>query len=191
MEAAQRGLPWMPARVWGGSDIGPFHPGEPLPSDANGGPIWRIPAADIDWALVHVPYSSPRGDLAIGGQAYDVMMVQASRRVIATAERIVPLSELQATWNGRIAPHYDCDFVVECRYGAHPTACYPFYVRDVPHLIEYFETAETDLSAYLQRWLADDEEAYRASHGVDRLLDLERRNAVASLCAAAYAGMSA
>lgn len=185
MEAAERGLPWLPVRAWGGSDIAPHHPGAQIRESNGAGPLWRVPALEVDWALVHVPYATMRGDLALSGEGYDGAIVRSAKHVIATTERLVSAAELTRSRNGTTIARYRCDAVVELPYGAHPTSCFPFYVQDVPYLLDYMEANE-DGAAELTAQVHDDERSYREALGVSRLVDLGRRMSLARRAADLY-----
>lgn len=177
-EATERGLPWMPTRAWTGSDIGPYHPGEVLDTGAEE-KLFKAPALQLDWVLVHVPYASAAGDLVMLGEAYDAVMIKSATHVLATTETIIPKSEIAARWGGRTAARYFCDYVIELPFGAHPTSCYPAYVQDVHHLLEYMDAVDTDLNSYVDRYIEPAEDQYLDGIGADRLLELQQRMSLA------------
>ncbi|MDE3074885.1 MAG: CoA transferase subunit A, partial [Chloroflexota bacterium] len=81
----------MPLAGLAGSDL-PKASGFAVVADPYGGKeVVVIPAIRPDVALIHVQEADERGNLRIFGSPYeDVLLAKASRRVIATAERIVP-----------------------------------------------------------------------------------------------------
>lgn len=186
LEARQRLQPWIPVRAWLGSDIEPYHPGEPMDM-GDGTSMWKVPALPLDWAIVHVPYATAAGDLALPGECYDALMVGAADHVIATTEQIVDQATLAERFNGRTIARYEVDHVLEVPYGAHPSSCFPFYVQDAAHLIDYTESAENDdFGTYRREWLGGSEQGYLDRVGCDRLADLTQSMSLAQRAAAIY-----
>lgn len=185
MEAAERGLPWLPTRAWIGSDIEPYHPGSPFDA-GNGEHLWKVPALKLDWALVHVPFATEDGDLVLIGEGYDALMVKSASHVIATAEQLVPKADIAARWSGRTVARYTCDHVIELPYGAHPSGCFPFYVQDVPHLLTYMNAIENGFDSYRNAHLQEDETSYLSEIGATRLLHLRQRMSMAMRVAESY-----
>ena len=180
-EAAERGLPYLPTRAWTGSDMGSHHPGDPV-EGTDGEMLWAAPALVLDWALVHVPYATPQGDLVLLGESYDSVMVKSADRVMATAERIIPKSEVAEKWGGRTAARYIGDFIMEVPFGAHPTSCYPFYAQDAEYLLDYMDSAPpaaATTKSVAAEWLSKDEHSYQDEVGVARLSLAARRMALA------------
>lgn len=72
--------------------------------------------------------------------------IRASKHVIAIVERLLPTAELQIMEPN--IPYFWVEAVVELPYGAHPTACYPFYAYDRAHLAEYYRLAQAGPEAF-------------------------------------------
>ena len=81
---------------------------------------------------------------------------------------------------GVTVPAHVVAAVVEVPFGAHPSSCYPGYAYDRPHLAEYVAAATAGpdaVTAYLERYVLAEEDAYRAlvgSGAAHRLVDLGR-----------------
>jgi glutaconate CoA-transferase subunit A len=183
LEAAERGLPGMPARAWLGSDMQSHHPGHPI--EIQGESLWFTPAITPDWALVHVPVATARGDLGIAGEAYDATLVKAAVRVIASTEKVISARELRRNWNGRTVHRYASDFVVEAPFGAHPTSCFPNYVQDVPALVDYMSSVQSP-DFHPSQVVRNSEDEYLNSIAPKDLLHLQRRMSLAVRLAHKY-----
>jgi glutaconate CoA-transferase, subunit A len=71
--------------------------------------------------------------------------------VIATVEDIVPSEQL--TEVGVTIPYFYVTALAEVAYGAHPTACYPFYAYDRQHTAEYYRFASDGAEAFRDLYL--------------------------------------
>ena len=77
--------------------------------------------------------------------------------MLATVERLVPTEQLAEM--GVTIPYFYVTALTEVHYGAHPTACYPFYAYDRRHTAHYYqvagESAEAFRDHYLQPYVHD------------------------------------
>jgi glutaconate CoA-transferase subunit A len=174
LRAAEFGLPFLPVRGVKGSDIRGLHPeyGE-VTCPFTGETLVAVPPLRPDVALIHAPVGDRRGNLHLD-QPYvlDERFAAASRNVVATVDRLVGSSELQAA--GITIPAHLVAAVAEVPYGAHPTSCYPGYAYDRPHLAAYVKAATTGgdaLAEYLDTYVTGvpDEEGYRKVVGSEEL----------------------
>jgi len=83
----------------------------------------------------------------------DALLAQASRVVIASAERIVPLADLRSATEGVVLEGIHVTGLVEIPGGAHPTLARGAYEVDAKHLEEYASAARDDatFAEYLAR----------------------------------------
>jgi glutaconate CoA-transferase subunit A len=103
-----------------------------------------IPAIRPDVCLLHVQEATAEGDLRIRGAHYeDILLVKASRRVIASAERIVPRTALEAAPELTSLPGFLVDAVVEAPKGAWPSSCHGCYSYDSEYLTQYAAAARS------------------------------------------------
>ena len=110
----------------------------------SGEEVAAIPAIRPDVALIHVQAASAEGNLRIDGAHYeDVLLAKASRRVIASAERLLPRSEFQARPELTSLPAFLVEAVVEAPRGAWPTSCHGCYSYDAEYLANYARAART------------------------------------------------
>lgn len=138
LEAAARGLPYLPTRTAAGSDVVATNPRLAIAEDPFGsGAVVLACAIPIDLALLHVPAASPVGDLFHDGDpGVDDLLVRAARRVVVSTDTRVdrPASDasISRLWVDRI---------VDLPGGSWPTPC--------------IETEPGDPSA-AHRWVAAD-----------------------------------
>jgi glutaconate CoA-transferase subunit A len=104
-----------------------------------------------DVALFHAQQADRAGNVSCGYDAEALILAEASRRVIVTAEAIVDkVSEKDAT--GAFIPGIHVDAVVHARFGAHPGGCTGLYGPDKAHMARYVAAAQDDatFAEYLQ-----------------------------------------
>lgn len=93
-----------------------------------------------DVCLVHALRADCEGNVDLGRANDDVILAEASARVIVTAEEIVERVERPA--HGGFLPGILVDAVVEAPFGAHPAAFPGRYPVDRESLAEYCEAAK-------------------------------------------------
>ena len=160
LDAAARGLGFLPWRGGVGTDLPKLNPDYVLFNDPiNGEPYLAAPALHAHWAVIHVGQADVFGNGQHGGARFgDRLLSRAAERVILTAERIVPNSEIRKDpWATSIAY---ADAVVEAPYGCHPYASHGFYVEDeeairayVQASISYRKDEMKEWNAYLAEWV--------------------------------------
>ena len=160
LDAAARGLGFLPWRGGVGTDLPKLNPDYVLFNDPiNGEPYLAAPALHAHWAIIHVGQADVFGNGQHGGARFgDRLLSRAAERVILTAERIVPNSEIRKDpWATSIAY---ADAVVEAPYGCHPYASHGFYVEDeeairayVKASISYRKDEMKEWNAYLDEWV--------------------------------------
>ncbi len=140
LEASTRALPFMPARGLTGTNTLDFHPAKQI-DGANGEKLLSLPPIRPNVMLIHAQWADRDGNLLIEGDGYDTELLKASEKVVATVEKIVGRRELVQL--GKLTlPRYSVSALVELPFGAHPCSCYPWYVHDLWHLMEYVDLAQ-------------------------------------------------
>ena len=182
LDAAARGLGFLPWRGGVGTSIPVLNPDYvPFNDPINGEPYLAVPALHADWAILHVGQADAYGNGQHGGARFgDRLLSRAAERVMLTAERIVPNSEIRKNpWATSVAY---ADVVVEAPYGAHPFASHGFYVEDEEGLQDYvaasvaYRKREMDKwNAYLEQWVTavPNHNAYLSKLNAERLSKLE------------------
>jgi glutaconate CoA-transferase, subunit A len=154
LRAAIEGLPFMPVRSARGTGFIGLHPEfRTMICPFSGDELLLVPALAPDIAVLHAQYGDAHGNLRIEGPPVaDLLFARASRSVIATVERLVSTDELAAL-GGPNVPYFYVSAVAEVPFGAHPTACYPFYAYDRAHTAVYHEAASAGEDAFAEGYL--------------------------------------
>jgi glutaconate CoA-transferase, subunit A len=160
LQAAEKGLPFMPLRGILGSDLlahradwkvieNPF---------AAGDRIVALPAIRPDVALFHAPLADRQGNVWIGRHRELMTMAHASKQCFVTVEEI---SETSLFEDERLAagviPALYVSGVVEAREGAWPLGLWGRYAEDEAFLRRYVALAKSEggFAEVLARWLEE------------------------------------
>jgi glutaconate CoA-transferase subunit A len=158
LQAAEKGVPFMPLRGILGSDIlahrpdwlvidNPFAP-------AGGDPIVLLPALRPDIAAFHAVLADRDGNVYVGRRHELATMAHAARRSLVTVERMFDgnLLEDERLAAGTISATY-IEAVAVAERGAWPAALLDEYPADAAHYAEYARLAKTEdgFAAYLGR----------------------------------------
>ncbi len=155
-KAAAMGIPFIPSRTMLGTDTFRKSAAASGPCPFSGQELCFLPALAPDVGLIHVHRCDRYGNAQIdgtGGLGFELS--RASRKLVLSAERIVPESAIRRNPERTIIPHYLVDAVVEARYGAHPgEMCYE-YALDRPRVEEYLKAMETRKGgeAFLEKYV--------------------------------------
>jgi glutaconate CoA-transferase subunit A len=158
VQAAERGIPFMPLRGVIGSDLIARRPDWKVvdnPFDADD-PILLLPALQTDVALFHAPVGDRFGNVWIGRQRELATMAHAAKKTIVTVEEIVEenLFDDPVKAAGALAGFY-VESVAVAERGAWPLPLPDYYVADDEHLAEYARLAATPegFAEYLDRYV--------------------------------------
>jgi glutaconate CoA-transferase subunit A len=142
LRAAIQGVPFMPVAGLFGSDLPVARGFQTLVDPYTGAHVYVVPALAPDIALIHVQEADSAGNGRIFGTRFeDVLMAQAARRVILTAERIVDGTTFMDVPETVAIPSFLVDAVVEVPGGAWPFSCTPDYDYDAEYLAEWVKVA--------------------------------------------------
>lgn len=149
LRAAGMGVPFLPAPDADVSELASADPPLKVVDPHTGQEVPVEPAFYPDVALVHARAADERGNLYIEDPTTDLLVANAARRVLATAEERVPrLSRVTL-------PAFQVDRVALAPGGAKPTGCLGLYPYDGEALEHYLAMAEAGREAeYLQAALA-------------------------------------
>ena len=154
LRAAAYGVPFLPVRSVRGTDFERLHPEYlPMKCPFTGADLLLVPALQPDVAIIHAQYGDAHGNLRIEGPPVaDILSARASKKVIATVERMVSNDELQSL-GGVSVPYFYVAAISEVPFGAHPTACYPMYAYDRSHTAAYYAAASAGADAFRAEYL--------------------------------------
>lgn len=162
LQAAEKGVPFLPLRGILGSDLIRHRPdwqviGNPFSGPGEGDdPILLVPAIRPDFALFHASLADPSGNVWIGVRRELMLMAHAARETLVTVEAI---GEEDLLTDDRSAagtiPAIYVTVIGEVRNGAWPIGLRRTYAPDLDHLRLYAEMARTKegFEQYLDRFV--------------------------------------
>jgi glutaconate CoA-transferase, subunit A len=159
LQAAEKGVPFMPLRGIIGSDLLAHRPDwrvidNPFAPDPD--PIVLVPALVPEIAAFHTVMADSGGNVFVGRRQELATMAHAARRTLVTVERVVDanLLEDERLAPGTISATY-IEAVAVASRGAQPLALLDEYPADPAHLSEYGRLAKTEdgFRAYLDRFV--------------------------------------
>jgi len=174
MKAAAMGVPFIPVRSMLGSDTFNYSAAKVVNDPFTGLPVCLLPALILDVGLIHVHRADRFGNAQIDGiTGFAFEMARASKRLIISAEEIVPTEEIRKYPDRTIIPYYLVDAVVHAPFGSHPGEMAYLYERDDVVYREWIEASKTPegAQAYLDKYVygVKDHQAYLDLIGKARL----------------------
>lgn len=147
LQAAQKGLPFMPLRGMLGTDLLKNRPDWKVidnPFAEERDPIVLLPAIRPDITIFHAPYADPHGNVYIGRRRELVTMAQASATTLVTVEEIrdVDLLGSEESAAGALPAPYVGGIAVAPR-GCWPINLWDIYPIDEEHVRQYSDMART------------------------------------------------
>ena len=179
-KAGAMGVPFLPTVSMLGSDIDAALDLAKVRCPYTGQLLNAVPSLNPDVALLHVQRADGQGNAQIDGyELMDADVALAARRLIISAEEIVPSEVLRKDPARTVIPSFAVDAVVHQPFGAYPHECYGHYEADLAEFGEYVRSVKADgidgARAYVDRLLNfPDHDAYVAAAGSERLANLRR-----------------
>lgn len=174
MKAAAMGIPFLPTRSMLGTDMLTYSAAKVVKDPFTGIQVALLPALILDVALIHVHRADKHGNCQIEGiSGFAAEMARATKRLIISAEEIVPTEEIRKYPDRTIIPYFLVDAVVHAPYGSYPGEMAYIYGRDEPGIREWVEMSKTaeGAKAYLDKYVygVKDHESYLTLIGQERL----------------------
>jgi glutaconate CoA-transferase subunit A len=160
LQAAEKGVPFMPLRGLIGSDVLNYRKDWKVIDSpfSNNDPIVLLPAIKPDVALIHAPLADRDGNVWIGRQRELATMAHAAVRTVVTVETIQDSSLLDdpVTAAGTL-PGFYVETIAVAKRGAWPLPLPDYYPLDAAHLTEYARMAATaeGFADYLRQHVYD------------------------------------
>jgi glutaconate CoA-transferase, subunit A len=134
-KAAAMGIPFVPTRDHGGSDMELVNRGQMVECPFTDKNVYLVPACHPDLGIVHVTAADIYGNSRIfGAHCTCPEISMAAAHTIVTTERIIPNENIRTYPNLTEIPYATVDALVEQPYGAYPGASYGFYWFDMDHI---------------------------------------------------------
>jgi len=150
LQAAEKGVPFLPLRGILGSDLVRHRPewrviDNPFAPDGAEDPILLVPAIRPDVALFHAARADRAGNVWIGVRRELMLMAHAAKTTLVTVEEVVPGDLLadDRSAAGTIPALYVSALALALR-GAWPVGLRGVYPADLAHLRRYAEEARTE-----------------------------------------------
>lgn len=156
LQAAEKGIPFMPLRGIIGSDLVARRPDwkvidNPYAEDARD-PILLVPAITPEVALFHAPAADRDGNVFIGVRRELMLMAHAARRTLVSVERIVDTDFLaDEARAGATIPALYVEAIAQAPRGAEPVGLFGAYGPDEDALAAYAQASRDD--AAFAAWL--------------------------------------
>ncbi len=166
-KAAQLGAAGLFSRSLLGSDIVRYNPYVRVmqnPMKAESEPVVFVPALYPDVAIVHVHAADKYGNGRFFGPAVnDIAIAASARRLIVTAEEIVPESDIRYNNKGVAIPFICVDAVVELPYGGVPGSMpgrYYWSRQWWEKLCRDAMMSEEKIQEFIDYWIMDSNDQY-------------------------------
>src|SRR3954469_12578982 len=146
IQAAEKGVPFIPLRGLIGSDILAHRPDWRVIDNpfGNNDPIVLLPAIQPDFALFHAGIADRAGNVFIGRDRELATMAHASVHTIATIERLYDGDLMDdPAMSGATVPGFYVETIAVAPRGAWPLQLPDHYPADGTHLAEYAKLAAT------------------------------------------------
>ncbi len=147
LQAAEKGVPFMPLRGIIGSDVAAHREDwrvvdNPFAADD---PIMLLPAIRPDVALFHAPLADRDGNVWIGVRRELMLMAHAARETVVTVETVTDDNLLNdAGLAAGTIPGLYVSAIARVEHGAWPLGLFGRYRADAGHLKHYVELAGSD-----------------------------------------------
>jgi 3-oxoacid CoA-transferase subunit A/glutaconate CoA-transferase subunit A len=158
MKATAMGVPFLPTRSMLGTDTLGYSAAKVVTDPFTSTPVALVPALVLDVALIHVHRADKFGNCQVEGiSGFATEMSRACKRLIISAEEIIPTDEIRKYPDQTIIPYYLVDSVVHAPYASHPGEMAYLYGRDEPGIKEWVEMSKTPESTkeYLDKYIYD------------------------------------
>jgi len=142
-KAGAMGIPFIPVRDHGGTDMELVNQGKMIPCPFTGKNIYVLPACHPDVGIIHVTAADIYGNARIFGALCTCPEIAlASSYTIMSTEKIISTETIRTYPNLTEIPYVAIDAVIEQSYGSYPGACYGHYWFDMEHLQKFRSICE-------------------------------------------------
>ncbi len=147
LQAAEKGVPFMPLGGVIGSDLIPNRPDWQVIDDPLGkgnGRILLLPAIQPDFALFHAPLADRDGNVWVGKRRELFTMAHAAKKSLVTVERIQDECLLDDDlYAAGTLPSMYISAIAQAEHGAWPLGVSGLYDRDNAVISDYAKAAKT------------------------------------------------
>ena len=138
LRAASYGIPFQPVAASSAAISHRSTAGKPSTILIRGKEVYVIPAIRPDVAVIHVNEVDELGNARVYGTPFwDHPVTRAAKRVLITAERLVPTDVLRLQPELTLVPGFMVEAVAIVPNGAWPGSMHPLYEIDYPAVERY------------------------------------------------------
>lgn len=151
LRAASYGVPFQPVGGVHGSDLASINGWQTMKDPyGSGREVYVIPAIRPDFAVIHANEVDAAGNARVYGSPFwDHPLTRAAKRVLVTAERLVPTDALRAQPELTLVPGFMVEAAAIVPRGAWPGSMHPYYEIDYAAVETYMKDAPGVLEAHL------------------------------------------
>ena len=151
LRAAAYGIPFQPVGGVHGSDLAALNGWRKIQDPyGSGQEVYVIPAIRPDVVVIHANAADEHGNARVlGSPFWDHPLTRAAKRVLVTAERLVPTATLAAQPELTLVPGFMVEAVAIVPRGAWPGSMHPDYEVDYKAVEDYMKDAPGVLEAHL------------------------------------------
>ena len=149
LRAAAYGIPFQPVAGVYGSDLARINEWKTVKDPYTGKEVYVIPAIHPDVAVIHVNEVDELGNARVYGTPFwDHPTTRAAKRVLITAERLVPTDVLRRQPELTLVPGFMVEAVAIVPAGAWPGSMHPLYEIDYAAVERYMQDEPGVLEAH-------------------------------------------
>jgi glutaconate CoA-transferase subunit A len=151
LRAASYGIPFQPVAGVHGSELARVNQWQTLRDPyGSGQDVYVIPAIRPDIAVIHAAEIDEQGNARVFGSPFwDHPLTRAAKRVLVTAEKLVPTDRLRAQPELTLVPGFMVEAAAVVPGGGWPGSMHPEYDIDYPAVEAYMEDAPGVLERHL------------------------------------------
>ena len=157
LQAGASGLPFLPMKQTGATDLEKANPNiKRIPDPYGGKDVIVVPALNPDVAIVHVQRADENGNAHLWGIIGEQKEAAfAAKKVILTAEEIVDESIIRSDPNRTMIPSNIVDAVCHVPYACHPSYAQGYYDRDNEFYLAWDKVSESldAVKSWLDEWV--------------------------------------
>ena len=173
LQAGAAGLPFLPMKQTGATDLEAANPNIKRVHDPYGGhDLVAVPALKPDVSIIHVQRADASGNAHLWGIIGEQKEAAfAAESVILTAEEIVDESVIRSDPNRTLIPALVVSAVCHVPHACHPSYAQGYYDRDNSFYLAWDRISQspTDTARWLDEWVIgiSDRDRYWAKLGMD------------------------
>lgn len=157
LQAGASGLPFLPMKQTGATDLEEANPNiKRIPDPFGGKDVIVVPALNPDVAVVHVQRADANGNAHLWGIIGEQKEAAfAAKKVILTAEEIVDESVIRSDPNRTMIPGIVVSAVCHVPFACHPSYAQGYYDRDNEFYLAWDKVSESAEATkqYLDEWV--------------------------------------